>query len=223
MKQAAASRNRRGRTRLAILKLLKTLGSTDATTLALRLKVSPMAVRQHLYKLRDEGSVNCREKAQGVGRPEKFWALTHYANRFFPDDHSTFVVKLIKAVEAQYGSKALQRILKNAIGNQISTYRERISKKASLPKKLAHLAEIRTAEGYMAEVGSKDSASFLFVENHCPICKAATACNAVCEAELSLFRSIFGKQVRLERTEHILSGDRRCAYQVSPIQRGQRS
>ena len=217
MKQAAGSRNRRGRTRLAILELLKTLGSTDATTLALRLKVSSMAVRQHLYKLREEGSVICREKAQGVERPEKFWALTHNANRFFPDNHSTFVVKLIEAVEAKCGSKALQKILKNTTGNQISIYRESISKNATLQKKLAHLVELRTAEGFMAEVSSKDSATFLFVENHCPICKAATACNAVCEAELSLFRSILGRQVRLKRTEHILSGDRRCTYQISQI------
>ncbi len=217
MKQPKGSRNRQGRTRLAILKLLKTLGSTDATTLALRLKISPMAVRQHLYKLQDEGSVNCRERAQGVGRPEKFWALTQYANRFFPDDHSSFVVKLIEAMGSKYGTKALQGILKSAIGNQISTYRDKISKNASLQKKLTHLAELRTAEGYMAEVGSKDRASFLFVENHCPICEAATACNAVCEAELCFFRSILGKQVRLERTEHILSGDRRCAYQISQI------
>ena len=215
MKRAIGDRKRWGRTRFAILKLLKTLGSTDATTLARRLKVSPMAVRQHLYKLRDEGSVSFRERAEGVGRPEKFWALTDCANRFFPDHHGSFAAKLIEAVEEECGSKVVQRILKISARDQISIYRERISENGSLRKKLASLADLRTAEGYMAEVRSNDKVSFLFVENHCPICQAATACDTVCAAELELFRSVFGKHVRFERTEHILSGDRRCAYRVT--------
>jgi predicted ArsR family transcriptional regulator len=67
----------------------------------------------------------------------------------------------------------------------------------------------------MAEV-RRDRGGFLFIENHCPICAAATACQGFCATELDLFRSVLGPGVTVERAEHILSGDRRCAYRITP-------
>jgi hypothetical protein len=37
-----------------------------------------------------------------------------------------------------------------------------------------------------------------------------------CATELDLFRSTLGPGVTVERAEHILSGDRRCAYRITP-------
>ena len=68
----------------------------------------------------------------------------------------------------------------------------------------------------MAEVKSEDGGSYLLVENHCPICAAANACQGFCSTELDLFRSVLGPGVAVERIEHIVSGDRRCAYRVTP-------
>jgi predicted ArsR family transcriptional regulator len=73
---------------------------------------------------------------------------------------------------------------------------------------------VRTEEGYMAEVRREKGGSFLLVENHCPICAAANACQGFCSTELDLFRSVLGPGVEVERVEHIVSGDRRCAYRV---------
>ena len=66
----------------------------------------------------------------------------------------------------------------------------------------------------MAEV-KRDGTGFLFIENHCPICAAATACQGFCASELDLFRSALGPGVSVERAEHILSGDRRCVYRIA--------
>ena len=74
---------------------------------------------------------------------------------------------------------------------------------------------IRTEEGYMAEVKPGGGGSFLFIENHCPICAAAAECQGFCVAELELFRKVLGPGFRITREEHILSGARRCAYRVS--------
>jgi predicted ArsR family transcriptional regulator len=67
----------------------------------------------------------------------------------------------------------------------------------------------------MAEVQPAGGGDFLFIENHCPICAAATACQGLCATELSLFRDVLGPDASVERTEHIVSGDRRCAYRVT--------
>jgi predicted ArsR family transcriptional regulator len=79
---------------------------------------------------------------------------------------------------------------------------------------LARLAEARTREGYMAE-SRPEGEGYLLVENHCPICVAATACQGFCRAELDTFREVLGPDVAVERTEHIVNGDRRCAYRVT--------
>jgi predicted ArsR family transcriptional regulator len=66
----------------------------------------------------------------------------------------------------------------------------------------------------MAEVAPEGRHAFLFVENHCPICAAATACQGFCATELELFRRALGPGITVERVEHIVTGDRRCVYRV---------
>ena len=68
----------------------------------------------------------------------------------------------------------------------------------------------------MAEVrADAEGGGFLLVENHCPICAAANACQGFCSTELELFRTVLGPGVEVERVEHIVSGDQRCAYRVT--------
>jgi predicted ArsR family transcriptional regulator len=57
---------------------------------------------------------------------------------------------------------------------------------------------------------------FLLIENHCPICAAAAACQGFCRAELEVFQDTLGPGVAIERIDHILAGARRCAYRIVP-------
>ena len=52
------------------------------------------------------------------------------------------------------------------------------------------------------------------LENHCPIWAAATTCQGFCTTELDLFRAVLGPHIAIELLEHIVSGDRRCAYRI---------
>jgi predicted ArsR family transcriptional regulator len=79
---------------------------------------------------------------------------------------------------------------------------------------VARLAEARTREGYMAEARAEGE-GYVLVENHCPICVPATECQGFCRAELDTFREVLGPGASVERTEHIVQGDRRCAYRVT--------
>jgi predicted ArsR family transcriptional regulator len=64
-------------------------------------------------------------------------------------------------------------------------------------------------------VNDPDGRGVLLVEHHCPICTAASACAGLCVSELELFREVMGPGVKVERTQHLLSGDRRCAYRMT--------
>ena len=66
----------------------------------------------------------------------------------------------------------------------------------------------------MAEVLPQGEGAWLLVENHCPICAAASACSGLCRIELEAFRAVLGDGASVERSDHILAGARRCAYRV---------
>ncbi len=59
--------------------------------------------------------------------------------------------------------------------------------------------------------------SWYLTEHHCPICAAATACQGFCRAELALFQHCAGSQIKVERVQHVLSGDKRCTYRFTPL------
>jgi predicted ArsR family transcriptional regulator len=204
------------KTRRAIVKLLKTEGPIDSAQLAERLGLTAMAVRQHLYALQREGLVTAEERPVPVGRPAKFWRLTREADSLFPEAYAELSVALIDAMQDTFGAEGLSRVLVSRCARQQSDYAKRIRPADPLEKKLTELARVRTEEGYMAEVSPEEGGSYLLVENHCPICAAANACQGFCSTELDLFRSVLGPSVGVERVEHIVSGDRRCAYRVTP-------
>jgi predicted ArsR family transcriptional regulator len=203
------------KTKRRIVKMLKTEGPLDAATLAERIGVSAMAIRQHLYILQDEKMVTAKERPVPLGRPAKYWELTRKADRLFPDAYAELSVSLIDSLNDAFGADGLQRILERRTARQRASYSACILSTMPLRRKLQKLAEIRTDEGYMAEVRSEGAGQYLFIENHCPICSAASSCTGLCANELALFKSILGPGARVERVEHILAGERRCAYKVS--------
>lgn len=204
------------KTRRAVVKLLKSDGPLDSAQLAERLGLTAMAVRQHLYALQNEGIVTAEERPVPLGRPAKFWGLTREADRLFPEAYAELSVALIGAMHDAFGEEGLGRVLASRCARQRADYAKRIRPADSLPKKLKELARVRTEEGYMAEVKREGKQSYLLVENHCPICAAANACQGFCATELDLFRAVLGPSVTVERVEHIVSGDRRCAYRITP-------
>jgi len=210
--QAPAER----KTRRAITKLLKTEGPLDSAKLAERLGLTAMAVRQHLYALQREGLVAAEARPVPIGRPAKFWRLTREADRLFPEAYAELSVALIDSVKDAFGDEGLERVLTSRCARQRMDYGKRIRPGDRLEKRLQELAKVRTEEGYMAEIRSEGEGRYLLIENHCPICAAANACQGFCATELELFRSVLGPGVTVERAEHIISGDHRCVYRVQP-------
>ncbi|MES2308149.1 MAG: metalloregulator ArsR/SmtB family transcription factor [Verrucomicrobiota bacterium] len=201
------------RTRRAILNLLKERGPTDSKSLAFTLKLTPMAIRLHLYELSKEKMVDFSEEVRPMGRPAKLWNLTNQANRIFPDAHAELSVSLIEAMNQTFGSEGLDQLLEVRKKKQLENYKQRLESYPTWKEKLKGLAELRTREGYMAEVKAQDQ-DFLLIENHCPICSAAQACVGFCRVELDIFKKVLGDEVCVERIEHLLGGARRCVYRV---------
>lgn len=182
--------------------------------LAEQLGVTAMAIRQHVYLLKEEALVTVEERPVPIGRPAKYWHLTEEANCYFPDSCADLNVSLLGALGEAFGLSGVERVLEIRSSKQLAAYKTHIPSTAPLKQKLQQLARLRSDEGYMAEVKPDSKSSFLFIENHCPIQAVAVGCTKLCATELNLFRKLLGPNVEVQREEHILSGERRCAYRV---------
>jgi len=207
------------KTRRALTRILKIQGPQTAKKLAEDLAISAMAVRQHLYALADEKLITFREEKQVMGRPIKLWSLTKEADQFFPDAHAELSVGLLDSVKSAFGADGLEKVFALRIAQQLESYREQLKICQSLEEKVSLLSQLRTAEGYMAEYIVQEN-DFFLIENHCPICVAATACQGLCGLELKMFQDCLQEEAIVERTEHIISGQRRCAYKISTKLKG---
>lgn len=204
------------RSRTDIIERLKLAGPSDAASLAKAMGITAMAVRQHLYDLQAEQIVEAHDEPRPVGRPAKLWSLTAAADKYFPDAHADLAVGLIGALRRSLGEQALQTLIAERSRQQTEDYRRTLDAQPTLQDKLTALSEIRSREGYMAHLEETDS-GYLFIENHCPICSAAKACSGLCAMELEVFSDALGPDYKVERTDHILSGARRCAYHVEKV------
>ncbi len=202
-------------TRRRILEILKRDGGRDAESMGRELGFTAMAVRQHLYQMEEEGWVDTVEEPIGRGRPKRVWSLTPNANQFFPDRHNELLVSLLNSVQSAFGAEGVDKLLDDRAQRQYETYRASIPANLTVEKRVETLATLRSREGYMAEARREADGIFLLIENHCPICEAAAACQGFCEYELELFQRILGEDVSVERTEHLMDGQRRCVYRIT--------
>lgn len=197
-----------------VLMTLKTRGPQSVAVIAKAMDVTAEAVRQQMTRLHADGLVDSESRSAGRGRPTQIWFLTAAGHGRFPDTHAEMTVQMIGAIRQVYGDEGVDKLIQAREAAMLGSYREAMQGARSLKDRLERLADVRSAEGYMAEL-SKDGADFLFIENHCPICSAAKACMGFCRSELELFHKVLGDDVRVEREEHILTGARRCAYRIS--------
>jgi len=200
----------------AILFQLKNLGEAQAETLARRLRISVQAVRQRFDRLLAENLVTYSDRTHGRGRPRRLWSLAKGAASLFPDTHAQLTVDLIGTIRSELGETALARLLEHRRQQITATYRRRLVREPDIARKLTALADMRSAEGYMARLEKLADECFLLVEDHCPICAAALSCQGFCSIELQVFRNLLGPRWDIEREDHLITGARRCTYRITP-------
>lgn len=196
------------------LLLLKKQGPLSAAQVAGELNITAEGARFQLQKLADEGLVQSALESRGVGRPVQLWRLTGKGNSRFPDMHADLSLHLIDAVQSLLGQETLDQLIEKREGMVREKYQQALLDTDSLEEKIVKIAELRNNEGYVAEYRREDN-TFIFVENHCPICAAAIRCDKICASEMETLQSVLGDDIVVERTEHMVSGGRRCVYKIS--------
>ena len=201
-----------------IMQRLKTRGPQSVKILSKQLDMTTMGVRQHLAELESKGLVGqTQEERQTRGRPVHLWKLSAAGHGRFPDTHSQTTIEIIDVIRSTLGEQSLNQLIEQRSEEIEAQYREQLgATEPDLQLQIEKLAQLRSDEGYMAEVRLLPD-GFMLIENHCPICTAATSCQQFCETELDLFQRLFEDKAIVTRTDHLLAGARRCAYKITAI------
>ena len=194
---------------------IKSRGPQAAATLGAAIGISAMGAHKQLQRLAEEGLVVPQDEVQGPGRPKRFWRLTAAGHGRFPDRHAELSVQLIRHASELLGPQALEQMIAAREASALTLYLARLQGARDLGGKVRRLAALRAEEGYLARAERHGAGSWLLIEDHCPICAAATSCLGFCRSELGLFQQALGPGVVVERVEHLLAGARRCVYRIS--------
>jgi predicted ArsR family transcriptional regulator len=197
-----------------ILHTIKCDGPVTAKQIAVQFGITTMGARQHLQTLEADGLLECFDVRVKVGRPARHWALTDRGQEQFSDRHGELTVQVIDAVVHLFGEDGLQKVAQEREQHTLANYQKALFECQSLTDKVHNLARLREQEGYMVDVETTEF-GFRFIENHCPICKAATRCPALCQSELKVFQTLLRDDAEITREEHIISGQRRCSYLIT--------
>lgn len=199
-----------------ILTLLKTRGKATSSLIAKELAITKEGARKLLLKLSDEKLVRASVESKGVGRPSTYYSLTDKSLSRFPDTHAEITVQLLKSVKKLLGENALDLLISDREISVYDRYVKEVKNWEGIEKKLDVISKMRSEEGYMAE-WRKEDATYYLVENHCPICAAASECQGFCRSELRNFKQLVGPDYKIERVEYILDDGNRCVYKIERV------
>ena len=188
-------------------------GEATSLLIAKELNITKEGARKHLLNLSSDNLVQATVKSEGVGRPSTYYSLTEKGLSRFPDTHAEITVQLLKSVRTLLGDNALDLLINDREAVIYNKYAEEMGDSKSIEQKLDYLSRKRSEEGYMATWKKEDNTYYL-IENHCPICAAATECQGFCRSELHNFRELIGPNYRVERIDYIIENGNRCVYTI---------
>ncbi|WP_298443479.1 metalloregulator ArsR/SmtB family transcription factor [uncultured Ferrimonas sp.] len=197
-----------------ILFYLKQHGASALQQIADALGVTTMGARGHLHKLEQQQLLEFNDISKGPGRPTRHWQLTASGHAHFGDRHQDFNLQLLDAIDSLFGEQGLTQLIEHRSQKQQQHYQQALADCHGIEQKLQVLAQLRQQEGYMARIETT-AEGYVLIEDHCPICAAASRCQGLCQQELELFQGLLIDEATVKRSEHLLASGRRCAYLVT--------
>lgn len=216
VRTSTAQREGDAPTRDRVARTILENGPSTAADLALRLDLTPAAVRRHLDHLVEEGVVESREQkvygTRGRGRPAKVFALTEAGRDSFDQQYDDLAVQAMRFLAETQGEDAVVEFARRRVAFVERDYAAVMATDPDLTPAEA-LARVFTQNGYAASVRelpavSGQSVGDQLCQQHCPVSHVAHEFPQLCEAETEAIASVLGTHV--QRLATIAHGDGVC-------------
>src|ERR1022692_853508 len=195
---------------------LKRRGEAAVDALAEALAITPSAARQQLAALGSAGLVATRQqrgRPGHPGRPADLFHSTRQGEALFAQASGDLSAELLGYVEEEDPS-LLSRVFERRQHRRVEQARVELAGK-SLDEKVAALAEILDAEGYMADFDKLPDESYRVTLCNCAIWPVASRYGAACATELEFLQAVL-PEAEIERVEHKVAGGHVCRYELGP-------
>lgn len=201
-------------TRREIVNILRTQGPLTVGELGDRLGITHVAVRRHLTSLERDGLVTSVQERLPMGRPTRVYSLTETADELFPKKYGTLTLEVLEFME-QAGDDLVERFFASRGQGMVEKYGADVREGESLEERVARLADIQMANGYLASYEKGEGENLVLKEFNCPVHQISRKYMHACHHELEFFKSVLGTD-GVRRVECIAKGGTCCRYEISP-------
>lgn len=203
-------------TRREIIHILRTVGPLTVGELGDRLGITHVAVRRHLTSLERDGLVTSVQERLPMGRPTRVYSLTDAADELFPKKYGVFTLEILDFMSAA-GDDLVEQFFANRGKGLVDKYGPEISEGSSLQERVARLADIQMANGYLADWEKGEGEALVLKEFNCPVHQVSRKFPHACHHELEFFKTVLGTD-KVERVECIAKGGNCCRYVINGAQ-----
>jgi DeoR family transcriptional regulator, suf operon transcriptional repressor len=204
-----------------ILQYLLKQGQATTQDLAECFAISPQAVRRHLKDLEIENLIQHQVEAIAMGRPQYIYQLSVEGRKWLrhsyneqSESHDKFAVNLLDNLIETLGVEQVTQVLHKQWQRKAIALRASMGT-GSLAERIANLAKIRRAEGFVAE-WYVESDRIIFTEYNCAISEVAEYFPNVCSHELEMFATAL-PDCDVVRTHWLAEGQHRCGYEIKRL------
>jgi predicted ArsR family transcriptional regulator len=210
-------------TRERVARSILVNGPSTAAVLAVRLDLTPAAVRRHLDHLLAEGALEARDPRPGArrgrGRPAKVFAITEAGRAHFDQQYDDLAVQALRYLSETGGDEAVMDFARRRVAFVERDYETVTAADPDLSPAEA-LARVFSSEGYAASVRSlpllatgtdgqsASAGAEQLCQQHCPVSHVAHEFPQLCEAETEAIGRVLGRHV--QRLATIAHGDGVC-------------
>lgn len=197
-------------TRTRVTQTILENGPSTAADLAVRLQLTPAAVRRHLDQLMVDGILEPRDQRivgqRGRGRPAKVFALTDAGRSTFEHTYDDLAVEALRFLAETGGDEAVMAFARHRLAGLEERYQP-ILAQAQPAQRPQVLADALTRDGFVASLSTTPLGEQM-CQHHCPVAHVAEEFPQMCEAETEMFARLLGTHV--QRLATIAHGDGVC-------------
>lgn len=202
--------------RRVVLYSVRRFGDATVENIADDLGITVSGARQHLSSLADTGLVGTSEVDRGPGqrgRPRLTYHVTELGDTLFPNAYGALTNELLGYV-ADDDPGAVERLFQRRRDHRIAAATARLGQYDRLADRVAELARVLDDDGYLATFQEVGPDRYVIIEHNCAIAAVAKRYNQACNSELEFIRTVL-PDASVTRISHMISGDRRCAYEIT--------
>jgi len=197
-----------------ILVALKKSQPLTVKALADRFDLTGNAMRRHLDGLEEDGVVTHKVEVRGVGAPVHEFSLTADGEELFPQAYLGAFAELLDVMKASVAKDDVLAVFRRR-WDALAKDAEPLLAGMTFPERAQLLAELLSAQGYMAEADSPTPVDAILKKHHCAVKAVAERFPEVCETEQAFFELVLGTKVT--RDTHILDGCSHCSFSAHTV------